>query len=103
MEIGPGPESPNPIQYFGDLTCSGTARFVNSSGSVHTFAELLTVGNDTNGGRCATTGRIEARLNSDGSLDWRWFDPDDKSPRVTALLQRQPACPQPPTTPSQEK
>jgi len=103
MEIGPAPDSPNPIQYFGDLNCSGAARFVTSSGALHTFAQLLTVGNDTDGGQCATTGRIEARLNSDGSLDWRWFDPEDSSPRVTALLQRQPACPQAQTAPSPKK
>lgn len=93
MEVGAAPDSPNPVQYFGSLNCSGTARFISSNASVHTFAETLDGGNDADGGECATTGKVEARLNSDGSLDWRWFDPDSDTPRATSLLRRQAACP----------
>jgi hypothetical protein len=91
MQVGVAPDSPNPIQYFGDLNCSGNASFIGSSASVHTFEETLNVDNDS--GACAPHGKIEARLNSDGTLDWRWFDPDSSTPRATSVLKQQPACP----------
>ena len=84
---------PGSIKYFGGISCGGSLQYQGATGAIHTFSETLTFGNLTNGGKCADTGRIEATINSDGSMQWQWFQPGSKAVQVAGVLRRQSQCP----------
>jgi len=93
MKVPVDPSELGSVVYFDGIECAGTIRYVGERARLYTFIERLSVGSVANGGDCLDTGRIEAKLNAEGSLLWSWFPIDSETAQVMGRLERVDSCP----------
>jgi len=75
--------------YSNGVTCGGELTYIEMMRDTYSFGERI-----VRGGPCIPAGRIDMRLNSDGTLDWEWFRTGTDVPQETSTMQRVDRCPQ---------
>jgi hypothetical protein len=75
--------------YSNGATCGGELSYLEMMRDTYSFGERIVWG-----GPCIPAGRIDMRLNSDGTLDWEWFRTGSDVPQETSTMERVDRCPE---------